>query len=75
MLNSIQHPIKSRTYEILKQVQDDKPGLFTRPSNITTLNSNLVDRVEPYPELPLTNYIYELLYIRTRKDYILFEVV
>ncbi len=32
MLNSIQHLTKSRTYEILKQVQDDKMGLFTRPS-------------------------------------------
>ena len=31
MLNSIQPLTKSRTYEILKQVQDDKPGLFTRP--------------------------------------------
>jgi hypothetical protein len=34
MLNSIQHLIISRTYEILKQVQDDKPGLFTRPSDL-----------------------------------------
>jgi hypothetical protein len=34
MLNSIQHLTKSRTYEILKQVQDDKPGLFTRPSRM-----------------------------------------
>ena len=32
MLNPIQHLIISRTYEILKQVQDDKPVLFTRPS-------------------------------------------
>jgi hypothetical protein len=33
MLNSIQHLTKSRPYEILKQVQDDKIRLFTRPSN------------------------------------------
>jgi len=36
-LNSIQHLIISRTYEILKQVQDDKPGLFTRPSYIPNI--------------------------------------
>jgi len=34
MLNLIQHLTKSRTYETLKQVQGDKPGLFTRPSLI-----------------------------------------
>jgi len=31
MLNSIQNITKSSTYEILKQVQDDKIRLFTRP--------------------------------------------
>jgi hypothetical protein len=34
MLNLIQHLIKSRTYETLKQVQGDKSGLFTKPSYI-----------------------------------------
>ena len=34
MLNSIQHLTKTRTYEILKQVQDDIIGLFTRTSMI-----------------------------------------
>ena len=38
MLNSIQHLIISRTYEILKQVQDDKPGLFTRTSMLEQWN-------------------------------------
>ena len=32
MLNSVQHLMKSTTYETLKQVQGDKLGLFTRPS-------------------------------------------
>ena len=40
MLNSIQHLIKSKTYEILKQVQDDKTGLFTRLSNIELDSKN-----------------------------------
>jgi hypothetical protein len=35
MLNSVQHLTKSRPYEILKQVQDDKTRLFTRPSHLT----------------------------------------
>jgi len=34
MLNLIQHLIKSRAYETLKQVQSDKSGLFTRPSQL-----------------------------------------
>ena len=34
MLNLIQHLTKSRTYETLKQVQGDKLGLFTRPSDL-----------------------------------------
>jgi hypothetical protein len=33
MLNLVQHLMKSTTYETLKQVQGDKLGLFTRPSN------------------------------------------
>jgi hypothetical protein len=32
MLNLIQHLIKSRTHETLKQVQGDKSGLFERTS-------------------------------------------
>ena len=39
MLNSVQHLTKSRPYEILKQVQDDKSGLFTKP-----LKSNQKER-------------------------------
>jgi hypothetical protein len=35
MLNSVQHLTKSRPYEILKQVQDDKTRHFTRPSFFT----------------------------------------
>jgi hypothetical protein len=35
MLNAIQHLTKSGPYEILKQVQDDKTRLFTRPSYVT----------------------------------------
>jgi hypothetical protein len=38
MLNLIQHLIKSRTYETLKQVQGDKLGLFARPSNMNLKN-------------------------------------
>jgi len=38
MLNSIQHLTKSRPYEILKQVQDDKTRLFTRPSILRSFN-------------------------------------
>jgi hypothetical protein len=34
MLNLIQHLKKSRNYETLKQVQGDKSGPFTRPSNL-----------------------------------------
>jgi hypothetical protein len=34
MLNLIQHLTKLRTYETLKQVQGDKAGLFTRPSDL-----------------------------------------
>jgi hypothetical protein len=41
MLNSIQHLTRSRAYEILKQVQDDKIGLFTRPSKIIHDNTLL----------------------------------
>ena len=32
MLNLIQHLTKSTTYETLKQVQGDRLGLFTSPS-------------------------------------------
>jgi hypothetical protein len=42
MLNLIQHLTKSRTYETLKQVQGDKSGLFTRPSNIECLNKGVL---------------------------------
>ena len=38
MLNLVQHLTKSRTYETLKQVQGDKSGLFTRPSNMKPTN-------------------------------------
>jgi len=38
MLNSVQHLTKSRPYEILKQVQDDKTRLFTRPSKLEYRN-------------------------------------
>jgi len=38
MLNLIQHLIKSRAYETLKQVQGDKSGLFTRPSTLVIGN-------------------------------------
>ena len=34
MLNLVQHLTKSMCYETLKQVQGDKSGLFTRPSNL-----------------------------------------
>ena len=45
MLNSIQHQIESRSYEILKQVQDDRTGLFTRPSYLSLRISFLNLRV------------------------------
>jgi hypothetical protein len=34
MLNLIQPLTNSKTYETLKQVQGDKPGLFTRASKL-----------------------------------------
>jgi hypothetical protein len=34
MLNLVQHLIKSKAYETLKQVQGEKSGLFTKPSMI-----------------------------------------
>jgi hypothetical protein len=37
MLNLFQHLTKSRTYETLKRVQGDIPGLFTRPSTLLDL--------------------------------------
>jgi hypothetical protein len=43
MLNLIQHLTKSRTYETLKQVQGDKLGFFTRPSNMNLKNEGEVD--------------------------------
>jgi hypothetical protein len=55
MLNSIRHLIKSRTYEILKQVQDDKTGLFTKPSRIkipSFLSLQYSQRIHEPPEQP-----------------------
>jgi len=45
MLNLIQHLTKPSAYETLKQVQGDKSGLFTRPSNLgLDIGDQLLDR-------------------------------
>jgi len=49
MLNLIQHLTKSTTYETLKQVQGDRLGLFTSPSEIESIRSLLRARSKPCP--------------------------
>ena len=63
MLNLIQHLTKSGTYETLKQVQGDKLGLFTRPSNMNLNNEEkwtLLDLEKSYGQ---TSIIYGILSI------------
>jgi len=65
MLNLIQHLTKSRTYETLKQVQGDKLGLFTRPSNMNLNNEEkwtLLDLEKSYGQ---TSIIYGMLAIQS----------
>jgi len=59
MLNLFQHLIKSRTYETLKRVQGDRPGLFTRSSIVNS----------PQTEL---NRFYNIECLKTN---ILFEII
>ncbi len=54
MLNSIQHLTKSRTDEILKQVQDDKTGLFTGPSSIGKVQMEIAEVKISHVELWLS---------------------
>ena len=57
MLNLIQHLTKSGTYETLKQVQGDKLGLFTRPSNMNLNNEEkwtLLDLEKSYGQTSIS---------------------
>jgi hypothetical protein len=51
MLNLVQHLTNSRTYETLKQVQGDKSGLFTGPSNLISWFVIFATTIKDYPLL------------------------